>query len=94
MIVNEKETKMYKIQISTKVMKELDSIDEPDYSNIKDRLFSLEKEPFPVGAIKLTNEPGYRIRSGNYRILYVVNHAQLLIKIYKIGHRKEVYKKK
>ena len=52
----------------------------------------LKDNPRPVGCKKLTNEEGYRIRVGNYRILYKIDDKNFSINIYKITHRKDVYR--
>ncbi len=46
----------------------------------------------PPGARKLTGQEGYRIRKGGYRILYVIDDAAALVRVYRIGHRREVYR--
>lgn len=83
---------MYSLYLSKKNLKELEDIPEPYYSKIKKEIYALEENPFPNGCIKLTNENAYRIRVGNYRIIYEVNENILTISIVKIGHRKDVYK--
>lgn len=52
----------------------------------------LKVNPRPVGCKKLTNEEGYRIRVGNYRILYTIDDTNSSVNIYKIAHRKDVYR--
>ena len=55
-------------------------------------ILALGREPRPPGARKLTGREGYRIRIGAYRILYEVEDEQRRIRIYHIGHRKDVYR--
>jgi len=56
---------------------------------------SLRKNPYPYNSIKLIGtQSSYRIRFSDYRIIYTVLKEELIIEIIKIGHRKEVYKKK
>lgn len=85
---------MYRIQYSAKVLKELNELESRDYLRVRERIISLEEQPRPVGSLKLTNEDGYRTRAGDYRILYEIDDDQKIIKLLKIGHRKEIYKKK
>jgi mRNA interferase RelE/StbE len=54
----------------------------------------LKVNPRPVGCKKLTNEEGYRIRVGNYRILYTIDDTNSSVNIYKIAHRKDVLDEK
>jgi len=56
------------------------------------RLVQLKDEPRPIGVQKLSAQEGYRIRSGNYRILYEINDESETVFIFRIKHRKEAYK--
>jgi mRNA interferase RelE/StbE len=49
-------------------------------------------DPFPRGFKKLKGSEGYRIRVGDYRVLYRVDRAARLVRVGVIGHRKEVYR--
>ena len=54
---------------------------------------ALLQNPFPMGCVKLSgSDQSYRIRVGNYRILYEVFSDRLVIEIVRVGHRKDVYK--
>ena len=53
---------------------------------------SLQNDPRPIGYIKLKNREGYRIRSGDYRIIYDIFDSELIIDVITLGHRKDVYK--
>lgn len=52
----------------------------------------LKSDPFPPNIKKLHNDLGYRLRVGDYRILYTVDKIIKIVEIYKIGHRKDVYR--
>jgi mRNA interferase RelE/StbE len=52
----------------------------------------LALNPLPPGASKLQGEPGYRIRVGDYRVIYDVEHRRLTVLVIRIGHRREVYR--
>ena len=69
-------------------------ISEPHYSNIVQALELLSENPRPFGSKKLTNDEKYRVRVGNYRILYEIHEDIITVEVVKIGHRKDVYKKK
>ena len=60
--------------------------------NLSHKIEELKYNPFPIGSKKLKNNLGYRIRIGDYRILYKVDNSIQIIEIYKIGHRRDVYK--
>ena len=85
---------MYRIIYSQKVLKELNELKPKDYLKIRERILSLEIAPRPVGSLKLTNEEGYRIKKGDFRILYEIDDSNKTVKLIKIRHRKDVYKKK
>ncbi|MFC1808186.1 type II toxin-antitoxin system RelE/ParE family toxin, partial [Candidatus Omnitrophota bacterium] len=60
--------------------------------SIKNKILSLSSKPRPFGSLKLTNENGYRIRVGTFRILYRVDDSSKEVIIYRIKHRKDVYR--
>lgn len=60
--------------------------------NLCHKLEELKYNPNPSGSKKLKEGLGYRLRIGDYRILYTVDFKTDLIEIYKIGHRKDIYK--
>lgn len=82
----------YKINIRPSAIKDLDSLPEKEAQKISFRLFQLKEEPRPIGVQKLSLKEGYRIRCGNYRILFEINDVSKTVFIYRIKHRKEVYK--
>jgi mRNA interferase RelE/StbE len=61
---------------------------------IDKRLLALAVDPWPRGSIKLKGKggEGWRIKAGDYRILYTVDKTQKVIKIYRLKHRREVYR--
>lgn len=71
-------------------MKNLPKIEQ---RRIVKRIEILAVEPRPFGAKKLSGEENlYRIRSGDYRIIYQIQDKILLVLVVKIGHRREVYR--
>lgn len=82
----------YKIYIKPSAIKDLDSLPNKEVLKISARLKQLEDEPRPIGVQKLSDEKGYRIRSGDYRILYEIKDESATVFIYRIKHRKDVYK--
>jgi mRNA interferase RelE/StbE len=83
--------KVYQILISKFAQKQLDKLPE----NIADRLieavYTLSQNPLPMGHKKLKGRGGYRIRVGDYRIIYEILDNELLISVVAIGHRKDIY---
>jgi mRNA interferase RelE/StbE len=47
-----------------------------------------------VGSIKLTNEDAYRIRVGDYRVIYNIHDDQLVVLVIDVGHRRDVYRRR
>jgi len=81
----------YQLTIRPKAVKALEKIDEPDYSAIKVAMYSLAENPRPHGYIKLKGRAGYRIRVGNYRIIYNVFDNILTVDVVTVGNRRDVY---
>ena len=82
----------YELLYRPSVSKDLRGLPKADIRRILARAETLRINPRPVGSEKLTGEEGYRIRQGNYRILYNINDARVFVEVVKIGHRKEVYR--
>ena len=81
----------YSLDFSKQALKELEKINEPFYSNIKQAIFNLTQDPRPIGYKKLKGRAGYRIRIGNYRVIYAIFDNELIIEIVTLGHRKDIY---
>lgn len=82
----------YKIFFKRSAKKELRGISQPYLSQILDRIQHLGEEPRPPQAEMLKGEGRYfRVRQGDYRIVYEVDDANSVVTILKVGHRREVY---
>ena len=75
----------------SQAQKDLDEFRGKIFQQIKDKIVFLSKNPRPHGCLKLTAEEDYRLRSGNYRIIYRINDKEKIVYIYRIKHRKEAY---
>ena len=82
---------MYQLLIEKLVQKQLEKIPEPDYSKIKNTINSLSENPRPAGFKKLKGRSGYRIRQGNFRVIYEIKDQILTVYILAAGHRKDIY---
>jgi mRNA interferase RelE/StbE len=83
----------YQIELSKSVEKQLEDIPKSDLKKIFQRIDKLSSNPFPSGYEKLKGiEDLYRVRQGDYRVIYSVFEKKLLVLILKIGHRREVYR--
>ena len=83
---------MYQISIDKKAAKELVRLPKKEYQKITETIYLLSNNPLPHGYKELKGYPNhYRIRQGNYRVIYLVHHSSKTITIIKIGNRKDVY---
>jgi mRNA interferase RelE/StbE len=60
--------------------------------NISERINALAEDPRPPGVEKVEGHDLWRVRAGDYRIVYSVEEAMLTVVVVKIGHRREVYR--
>ncbi len=81
----------YSLNFSKQALKNLEKINEPYYSNIKQAIIDLSKNPRSQGYKKLKGRNGYRIRVAYYRVIYDVFDNQLIVDIITLGHRKDIY---
>ena len=82
----------YEIYFKESVYKDLKGIPKNDLKRILTRIENLADDPRPAGSEKLTGQEFYRIRQGNFRIVYSIQDNELAIWVIKVGHRKEVYR--
>jgi len=84
----------YKLQIKESAAKELESLGtKKDREKIVARINALAMDPRPSGSEKLAGEENkYRVRQGNYRIVYSIDDRNRVVVITKIGDRKQVYR--
>ena len=82
----------YEILFKESVWKDLKKIPNNDLKRILSRVEKLGDDPRPMGYEKLTGEELYRVRQGNYRIVYSIQDNELTVWIIKVGHRKNVYR--
>ena len=82
----------YRIEIKRSAAKELALVPAKDQGRIVQRIRGLATDPRPPGAKKLCGEEKYRIRQGNYRILYEIHDIVLVVVVVRVGHRRDVYR--
>jgi mRNA interferase RelE/StbE len=86
-------TGSYSLLIKRSAEKELKKLPAGDLRRVVDRIYDLAQQPRPSGCEKLSGEvERYRVRQGDYRIVYGIDDAAGLIEVVKIGHRREVYR--
>lgn len=81
-----------KVYLSSKADKQLRKIPNSMYDLILEKIKDLEGDPLPDGTKKLNGREGWRIRTGDYRLLYTIDSKKKEITILSVGHRKEIYR--
>ena len=82
----------YTIVLSKKAQKILNGLSDFIVEPVHNAIIALEENPRPIGCRKLRNRDAYRVRTGNYRIIYEIIDNKLIINIVTIGHRKDIYR--
>ncbi len=82
----------YQVILHRTAEKELDRLPSKVHRRITTKLLSLENEPRPFGVQKLHGHDGYRIRVGDFRILYLINDQKQIVEVIAIGDRRDVYR--
>ena len=86
-------TGSYSLVIKKSAERELRALPKADVRRVTERIRGLAHNPRPPGNEKLSGQERYRIRQGDYRIVYAVDDERRVVEIVKVGHRREVYRK-
>jgi len=81
----------YQIEVTPSALRSLKKIDHHDRPRIHGAIALLGEDPRPPGSRPLRGRPGFRVRVGDYRILYTINDQRVTVVIVAVGHRREVY---
>ena len=86
----------YEVEISGSASSFILKLSKKDRARVEEKIESLATDPRPHGSTKLKQSRDkralYRIRSGNYRIVYAIKDDILLVLVTEVGHRKEIYR--
>jgi mRNA interferase RelE/StbE len=84
----------YKLLVKPSAAKEIETVgSKNDRLRIVGKTGGLAAEPRPSGAEKLAGyDDRYRVRQGNFRIVYLIDDSKVEVTIFKVGHRKDVYR--
>lgn len=86
---------LYRIEFVRSAEKSFLDLPVHDQKLIRKKVDALAHDPRPMGSIRLSGEDGlYRIRSGDYRVIYMVQDKILLVLVVKIGPRRDVYRRR
>jgi mRNA interferase RelE/StbE len=84
----------YRIEFTPRAERDFKSLDGSVRGRIRRRIDSLTENPYPSGVKKIEGEDEiYRVRVGDYRILYQIKGKILLVLIVRIGHRRDIYRR-
>jgi mRNA interferase RelE/StbE len=83
---------IYAVEILRSAQKQLAKIDPQTQERIIDSIRALADNPRPSGCKKLSGRPAWRIRVGDYRVIYEINDRKLVIVVVTFGNRKDVYR--
>lgn len=82
----------YRVEIKKSAVKEIEHLPRRDIKAVLEKIESLSENPRPHDCKKLSAQEKYRVRCGNYRILYSIDDDILIVFVVKVGHRKDVYR--
>ena len=82
----------YRLLIKPSAVKELEALPRKDRQRVVSRIQGLARTPRPAGCEKLSGSDRYRIRQGDYRIIYSIEDVELVVLVVRVGHRRDVYR--
>ncbi len=82
----------YQVVLPRTIIKVIENLPAVDGRRVLEAINDLAQNPRPPGCRKLTGRPGWRIRVGNYRIIYEIADAQHLVTVRDVDHRGQVYR--
>ena len=82
----------YRVLIKPSAAKELEAIPKKDRARLATKIATLAGNPRPPGGEKLSAQEEYRVRQGRYRVVYSISDAEKTVLVFKVAHRREVYR--
>jgi len=82
----------YSVLILPRAQRELAALEKKDYEKAKAAILALAENPRPANCLKLAGRNGWRLRVGNYRVIYEIDDSGRVVTILSVGHRREVYR--
>ena len=82
----------YNVLIPKSVYKQINKLPVSASNPVVSKLSLLRENPRPVGSLKMHGSEGWRIRVGDYRIIYDIDDAGKTVVIRRVGHRREIYR--
>lgn len=84
----------YQVEVHNRAAKNIAKLPRKTRDRVLAKIEALGDDPLPQGVTKLTGEDGFRLRVGDYRIVYTVEHQKLTVWVIRVMHRSQVYTKK
>lgn len=82
----------YRVVVARSAERELQALSADARRRVGMALLRLEADPRPHGVRKLAQGPGWRLRVGEYRVLFTVDDDARLVTVYAVGHRRDIYR--
>jgi len=82
----------YTVLILPRAQKELAQLPAESYDRVRDAIRALAQVQRPHGCLKLTAREGWRVRVGDYRVVYELDDQRRTVTVLHVGHRREVYR--
>ncbi len=82
----------YRLSIKPSAAKEIEALPKNDRIRVIKRIKDLSENPRPPGCEKLSGNDKYRVRQGQYRIVYSVSDKELVVLVVKVANRKDIYR--
>jgi mRNA interferase RelE/StbE len=82
----------YRIEFTRAALRQLSKLQRRDAARVLSAIEALASDPRPIGVKKLVGEDNaWRIRIGDHRVIYEIHDGRLLVVVFRVGHRKDVY---
>lgn len=82
----------YQVNLPKAVQKQLNTLPQELKQRILKALVQLQEEPRPVNSLQMKGGQGFRLRIGDYRVLYDIDDSSQIVNLRRIGHRREIYR--
>jgi len=82
----------YRVEVRPAALRALRKLDPKIRSRIEGAIVMLAEDPRPPASRPLTGRPAYRIRIGDYRVIYTIQDDLLVVVVVTLGHRRDVYR--
>ena len=83
---------MYKVEVRRRAQRALDKLPKTDFQAVVEAMKGLAQTPRPRGIEKVKTTGLWRIRQGDYRIIYAIDDNEQLVTVVRVGHRREIYR--